>query len=60
MLGSHIKPLKMSEEDQIAFADATHCFIYENPFDEGESNKIIEVPRAVPVIWALGFAVLSR
>ena len=31
----------MSKEDQIAFADAMHCFICESPFDEGESNKVI-------------------
>ena len=38
----HIEPLKMSEEDRIAFADATYCFICENPFDTGESNKVID------------------
>ena len=39
---SHIKSLKMSEEDHIAFADATHCFICESPFHEEESNKVMD------------------
>lgn len=39
---SHIEPLKMTEDDEIAFANATHCFICENPFDEGDSNKVID------------------
>lgn len=39
---SHIEPLKMSENDQIDFENATHCSICENLFEEEECNKVID------------------
>lgn len=36
---SHIEPLQMTEHDEINFANATHCSICENPFEEGEDGE---------------------
>ena len=39
---SHIEPLRMSESDQIAFDNATHCFLCEKPFDKDEHDKVVD------------------
>ena len=38
----HIEPLQMTEDDELDFANATHCFICAKPFEKNESNKVID------------------
>ena len=35
----HIEPLKMTEDDELDFANATHCFICEKPFEKNVSDS---------------------